>query len=277
MPLPSLKNQTWIPAKNCGNDRGGDGNDRRGREFMKSRKTGIIVSICVVVGALAYLALGNFWDNLVYFCTPSEVKAFAPDCQKKVRVGGMVVKGTVKAYQDQDQVGLTFKLTDGEATIPVTFEGIPPDLFKKGQGAVVEGYWTFTSNLIMAKLALGNFGDNLVYFCTPSEVKAFAPNCYQKKVRVAGMVVKGSVKAHQDKDQVGLTFELTDGEATIPVTFKGTPPDLFKEGQGAVVEGYWTFTSNLIMAKHSEDYMPIELKRAGVELPRKDFMKSLVP
>ena len=132
-------------------------------------------------------------------------------------------------------------------------------------------------------LALGNFGDNLVYFFTPSEVKAFAPDYYQKKVRVGGMVVKGTVKAHSDP--VGLTFNLTDGEATIPVTFDGIPPDLFKEGQGAVVEGYWTddhddhqfkFKSNLIMAKHSEDYMPIELKRAGVELPRKDFMKSLV-
>ena len=159
-----------------------DGDNRGGREFMKSRKTGMIVSMCVVVGALAYLALGNFGDNLVYFFTPSEVKAFAPDYyQKKVRVGGMVVKGTVKAHPDR--LGLTFELTDGAATIPVTFDGIPPDLFKEGQGAVVEGYWT---------------------------------------------------ESHQ-------------------------------------------FTSNLIMAKHSEDYMPIELKRAGVELPRKDFMKSLVP
>lgn len=130
----------------------------------------------------------------------------------------------------------------------------------------------------LAYLALGNFGDNLVYFFTPSEVTAFAPDYYQKKVRVGGMVVEGTVQAYPDR--LGLTFELTDGEATIPVTFEGIPPDLFKEGQGAVVEGYWTdqqqFKSNLIMAKHSEDYMPIELKRAGVELPRKDFMKSLV-
>ncbi len=127
-------------------------------------------------------------------------------------------------------------------------------------------------------LALGNFGENVVYFFTPSEVKAFSTDYYQKKVRVGGMVVEGSMETYPDR--LGLTFRLTDGEATIPVTFEGIPPDLFKEGQGAVVEGYWTnqqrFESNLIMAKHSEDYMPIELKRAGVELPRKDFMKSLV-
>lgn len=128
-------------------------------------------------------------------------------------------------------------------------------------------------------LAFGNFGQNIVYFVTPSEVKAFPPESYSKKVRVGGMVVKNTLKTQADP--VGLTFELTDGAATIPVTFQGIPPDLFKEGQGAVVEGQWvngqTFHSTMIMAKHSEDYMPMELKRAGVELPKKDFMKTLSP
>lgn len=126
-------------------------------------------------------------------------------------------------------------------------------------------------------LALGNFGDNLVYFFTPSEVVALSPESSQKKVRVGGMVVKGSVKANTGTP--GMRFDLTDGAATIPVTFDGIPPDLFKEGQGAVVEGIWTpakeFHSTMIMAKHSEDYMPIELRRAGLELPKKDFMKTL--
>lgn len=128
-------------------------------------------------------------------------------------------------------------------------------------------------------LALGNFGENLVYFVTPSEVRAFTQDHARKKVRVGGMVVKGSVRTQSDP--VGLTFELTDGEATIPVVFHGIPPDLFKEGQGAVVEGHWkdgkAFHATMIMAKHSEDYMPIELKRAGVTLPKKDFMKTLSP
>lgn len=126
-------------------------------------------------------------------------------------------------------------------------------------------------------LALGNFGQNLVYFFTPSEVSGFTPDHFNKKVRVGGMVVKGSLKS--TPQPVGMTFDLTDGAATIPVTFQGIPPDLFKEGQGAVVEGVWTptkeFHSTMIMAKHSEDYMPIELKRAGVELPKKDFLKTL--
>ena len=128
-------------------------------------------------------------------------------------------------------------------------------------------------------LAFGNFGENIVYFVTPTEVKAFPAEAYTKKVRVGGMVVKGSLKTKPDP--VGLTFKLTDGAATIPVQFQGIPPDLFKEGQGAVVEGQWRdgqiFHSTMIMAKHSEDYMPMELKRAGVELPKKDFMKTLSP
>lgn len=126
-------------------------------------------------------------------------------------------------------------------------------------------------------LALGNFGKNLVYFFTPSEVIAFSQDQYGKKVRVGGMVVQGSLKVIPNT--LKMNFELTDGAATIPVEFSGTPPDLFKEGQGAVVEGYWDaakqFHSNLIMAKHSEDYMPIELKQAGIQLPKKDFLKTL--
>lgn len=126
-------------------------------------------------------------------------------------------------------------------------------------------------------LALGNFGENLIYFYTPSEVLSLSPDYYGKKVRVGGMVVKGSMKVVPNT--LLINFALTDGAETIPVAFEGVPPDLFKEGAGAVVEGYWdsgkTFHSNMIMAKHSEDYMPIEMKRAGVELPKKDLIKSL--
>ncbi|MBI3358240.1 MAG: cytochrome c maturation protein CcmE [Nitrospirae bacterium] len=126
-------------------------------------------------------------------------------------------------------------------------------------------------------LAFSNFGKNLVYFFTPSEVVAFTPSHYGKKVRVAGMVVRESVK--MIPNTLEMTFRLSDGKATIPIHYKGVPPDLFKEGQGAVVEGYWNsdlhFYSKMIMAKHSEDYMPPEMKQAGVSLPRKDLLKTL--
>lgn len=126
-------------------------------------------------------------------------------------------------------------------------------------------------------LALGNFGENLIYFYTPSEVLSLSSDYYGKKVRVGGLVVEGSLKVVPNT--LKMNFELTDGAGTIPVAFEGVPPDLFKEGKGAVVEGYWDsgniFHSNMIMAKHSEDYMPIEMKRAGVELPKKDLLKTI--
>lgn len=129
----------------------------------------------------------------------------------------------------------------------------------------------------LAYLGMGQFGQNLVYFFTPSEVIAFTPEYFGKKVRVGGMVVQGSVQVVPNS--LKMSFNLTDGQATIPVEFEGIPPDLFKEGQGAVVEGHWNgakrFQSNMIMAKHSEDYMPIEMKQAGIELPKKDLLKSL--
>jgi len=126
-------------------------------------------------------------------------------------------------------------------------------------------------------LSLGKFSENLVYFVTPSEVVAFSPEQYGRRVRVAGMVVKESVKVVPNT--LVIHFKLTDGIDTIPVVFEGIPPDLFKEGQGAVAEGYWRddkqFHSSTIMAKHSEDYMPVDMKNVGVSLPKKDFLKTL--
>lgn len=129
----------------------------------------------------------------------------------------------------------------------------------------------------VAYLGFGNFSKNLVYFVTPSEVVAFSPDQYGHKVRVAGMVVSGSMKVIPDT--LIIHFQLTDGVDTIPVVFEGIPPDLFKEGQGAVAEGRWgadkQFRSGMIMAKHSEDYMPVDMKNLGVALPKKDFFKTL--
>ena len=75
----------------------------------------------------------------------------------------------------------------------------------------------------------------LVYFVTPSELKAKETSSADKFLRMGGMVVKGSLQ----KDVKNLTyrFELTDGANSFPVFFRGVPPDLFREGTGAVVEG----------------------------------------
>jgi cytochrome c-type biogenesis protein CcmE len=93
-----------------------------------------------------------------------------------------------------------------------------------------------------------------VYFITPSELRADPVT--GKPYRLGGMVAAGSV--HWDAPAVELSFRLTDGKASVPVRHRGTPPDLFGEERGAVVEGHWMpegyFRATLIMAKHSEEY-----------------------
>jgi cytochrome c-type biogenesis protein CcmE len=100
--------------------------------------------------------------------------------------------------------------------------------------------------------------DSMVYFYTPSEVRQKQEDLRGKALRVGGMVVDGSVR--WDPQTLLLTFQLTDGQGTVAVRHKGTAPDLFKEGAGAVVEGTWTpdgyVRASTIMAKHSEEYKP---------------------
>jgi len=93
-----------------------------------------------------------------------------------------------------------------------------------------------------------------VYFVTPSELKASPVS--GKVYRLGGLVAPGSLR--WDARTLDLSFTLTDGQATIPVRHKGTAPDLFGEGRGAVVEGTLTpdgyVKATQILAKHSEDY-----------------------
>ncbi|MCI0548257.1 MAG: cytochrome c maturation protein CcmE [Candidatus Rokubacteria bacterium] len=103
-------------------------------------------------------------------------------------------------------------------------------------------------------LIYSGVSQSLVYFVTPSELLA-APVA-GKTYRLGGMVQPGTLR--WDPTTLGLTFALSDGKASVPVRHRGTPPDLFAEGRGAVVEGRWEpdghFQAGLIMAKHSEEY-----------------------
>ena len=93
-----------------------------------------------------------------------------------------------------------------------------------------------------------------VYFVTASELSA-AP-VTGKAYRLGGLVERGTLK--WNPTTLDLAFSVSDGKTTIPVRHKGTPPDLFAEGRGAVVEGQWMgegyFKATQILAKHSEEY-----------------------
>jgi cytochrome c-type biogenesis protein CcmE len=123
----------------------------------------------------------------------------------------------------------------------------------------------------LAYMIYAGVTQSAVYFVTPSEIQA-AP-VSGKAYRLGGLVTRGSLK--WEPRTLDLTFTLTDGKATVPVRHKGTAPDLFGEGRGAVVEGSWSpegyFKATLILAKHSEEYQAPHDGEAGY----RELMKSL--
>ena len=111
-----------------------------------------------------------------------------------------------------------------------------------------------------ALLAMSALKDQAAYFYTPSDAKRdhVEPG---RAVRLGGMVANGSIK--RDPDGVTVRFVVTDGAETVPVTFKGIVPDLFKEDSGVVAEGRFDatggFVADNILAKHDERYMPPQI------------------
>jgi cytochrome c-type biogenesis protein CcmE len=108
-------------------------------------------------------------------------------------------------------------------------------------------------------LVLNAFNSNLVFFFSPTQVAAKeAPQ--GRSFRIGGLVEEGSIQ----RETQGLTtrFVVTDLAKTIPVTYTGLLPDLFKEGKGVVAQGKLgadgVFRADQVLAKHDENYMPPE-------------------
>ncbi|RKT34506.1 cytochrome c-type biogenesis protein CcmE [Roseovarius halotolerans] len=111
------------------------------------------------------------------------------------------------------------------------------------------------------------FKDGINYFRSPSEVLAEPPGPTEV-FRIGGLVEDGSLERGAGET---IRFNVTDGGAAVPVTYRGVLPDLFEENQGMVGMGSLrdgVFEATEILAKHDEDYMPKEvvdaLKAQGV-------------
>ena len=116
---------------------------------------------------------------------------------------------------------------------------------------------------VATALVLTAFKENLVFFFTPSQIAAHeAPQ--GRTFRIGGMVEKGSVK--RQADGVTVQFSVTDTAKAIPVTYRGSLPDLFREGKGVVAQGQLgtdgVFRASEVLAKHDENYMPPEAAEA---------------
>jgi cytochrome c-type biogenesis protein CcmE len=114
---------------------------------------------------------------------------------------------------------------------------------------------------IAAGLMVMAFDEGMVFFHSPTDVLAKKPPA-DKRIRLGGLVEEGSL------DRSGgsvVKFNVTDMNKSIPVSYKGLLPDLFREGQGVVAEGHvkgTVFIADEVLAKHDENYMPPEVSDA---------------
>jgi len=122
---------------------------------MKKRHKRIvfIVTSLAALGLAAWLVLGAFRNNLVFFFSPTQVAAKEAPVGRTFRIGGLVEAGTLK--RDTDGLTIRFSVTDTATTLPVVYKGILPDLFKEGRGCVAQGKvgsdGVFYADQIMAK------------------------------------------------------------------------------------------------------------------------------
>jgi cytochrome c-type biogenesis protein CcmE len=112
----------------------------------------IVLAIAALIGAVV-LAMWGLQDRAAYFVTPSDIAAGKTTPDKAMRLGGMVVKGSLK--RDADGLTIRFTVSDTKATTPVVYRGITPDLFREGSGVVAEGRLEpnglFVADSILAK------------------------------------------------------------------------------------------------------------------------------
>ena len=106
-----------------------------------------------------------------------------------------------------------------------------------------------------------NLKQNILYFKTTSEIFTNNPIEGNSMIRVGGMVKKDSIRQNNKE----IRFILTDYKKELIVVYSGAVPNLFSEGQGAVVEGILNdkkyLIANRILAKHDENYMPPQMKK----------------
>ena len=110
-------------------------------------------------------------------------------------------------------------------------------------------------------LVLNALNSNVAFFFSPTQVSAGeAPQ--GRPFRIGGLVKEGSIR----REQMTVTFMITDTAKDIPVRYTGILPDLFKEGKGAVAQGRLDergqFVASEVLAKHDENYMPPEAQHA---------------
>jgi len=118
----------------------------------KQRRLTMIGGSLAVLAVAAALVLNAMRDSIVFFSTPAMVAEKHVPAGKRFRLGGLVQPGSLVRG---DNLAVTFRVADGTAALPVSYQGILPDLFREGQGVVAEGALdssgVFTADTVLAR------------------------------------------------------------------------------------------------------------------------------
>ena len=121
----------------------------------KSRRLWLLLTCGLGLGSASALALDAFSANIVFFVAPSQLLAHPARAGRTVRLGGMVVAGSLHETRDGGEPVARFLVTDGQRAVPVHYAGILPDLFREGQSVValgeLGGDGSFTASEVLAK------------------------------------------------------------------------------------------------------------------------------
>ena len=127
----------------------------------------ILISLVFIISAV-FLILFNAKENISYFYTPSELNSSNIELNKQIRIGGFVEKNSFKKITAGT---FNFKITDDTKSIHVNYNGILPDLFREGQGTVIEGYFE-NEKIFNAKTVFAKHDENYM----PSSIKSKLEN-----------------------------------------------------------------------------------------------------
>ena len=127
---------------------------------------------------------------------------------------------------------------------------------------------------VLAFLAFGGIGENLVYYWSPSELEDAGNEAIGATIRLGGLVEPGTVE--RSPDGLTLKFAVTDGGSSVPIVTSSVPPAMFREGVGVVVEGSvrkdGSFETNRLLVKHDNQY---RAPGEGEELEIEALMESM--
>ena len=126
-----------------------------------------VLSVLFILAFSAFLVLKSLEENVIYFQSPTEIKSLTEIDKSKIRVGGMVKKGSIVA----DKTSTNFIITDFKNEIFVSFNGLVPNLFAEEKGVVAEGYLK-DRDFFIAKKILAKHDENYM----PPEVKEALKN-----------------------------------------------------------------------------------------------------